>query len=458
MSYFSYISIFNTLPKRYYVGILTVAAGMLLSSPVCAQLPQVAEGATRAVAESAARAMVKQVPLTIAEREVLPVAGKVTHKILYPQDRQSFRASVIPVIVPQNGQIVRIGTHQVYVPPVARGDYLNYFTEDYGHSGKFPQYAERDALVSVRELENSVQHILNVENNGQLFYRLLQGEVFEDAIPYYRYLPSERIDYLFIGEVHENQRVREEIMNLIRTVRKREPMRKIYFATEYASSTNKPFSALKLVRDGNGEEKNEIIFYSEEPLAISHQFEDLNIEGVSYRRENHRLLKQIMALDIPVVGLEPSLTLKHTPGKDERISDIDEDEILFLFRVSSSGMEKRNQEWVKTLQRLRAQDPDALIIVHGGLAHIGYDQDFPVSQQLEGNKFVINISPVGGLLTSPVFSRIELGFTQKEHFYKKKSNKYVFTLKPAGEEVLPQDREKILHALGADMTVVLHRF
>ena len=184
----------------------------------------------------------------------------------------------------------------------------------------------------------------------------------------------------------------------------------------------------------------------------------MNIEGVSYRRENHRLLKQIMALDIPVVGLEPSLTLKHTPGKNERISDIDEDEILFLFRVSSSGMEKRNQEWVKTLQRLRAQDPDALIIVHGGLAHVGYDQDFPVSQQLEGNKFVINISPVGGLLTSPVFSRIELGFTQKEHFYKKKSNKYVFTLKPAGEEVLPRDREKILHALGADMTVVLHRF
>ncbi|MBP5616688.1 MAG: hypothetical protein J6X06_02705 [Elusimicrobiaceae bacterium] len=157
----------------------------------------------------------------------------------------------------------------------------------------------------------------------------------------------EQTSMLFIGEEHGYYEIRKQVSELLTLLRKKYPNREIMLFTEF--------------------------------LTEDFQWSEHAVDPYDPRNLYVPIWQNALKNNIPVIGLEPlfvlenrgEVTIKAPNGKTRDINQW----------IQREGIRLRNERWKQTLQRYRAQHPDALFVVYSGTGHSLYYYPFSLSQQ-----------------------------------------------------------------------------
>lgn len=178
-------------------------------------------------------------------------------------------------------------------------------------------------------------------------------------------LKTEKIDYteyipydsrvILLGEVHEVNWIVSEVEQAVYQYKKTYPHRNIYYASEFVDASEEGIFVL-----GNEEDVRRLV--RKRPY---------------YREVTHRLIRA----GINVVGLEnPELSSQGL--KVAYRNGWEESEFAWKV-ISPAGMKNRNVYWSSIIRQILLQDPEAVVLVHAGLGHTGYNQIESLPWQLK---------------------------------------------------------------------------
>ncbi len=180
-------------------------------------------------------------------------------------------------------------------------------------------------------------------------------------------LPSQ-INTLAIGEVHCFVPVRSVMAQLLTQLRQARPTQEIFLFTE----------AL---------EQEQAHFHPQGKYSVLPKEERSGLDQVwRAARDNH----------IPVIGLEPQEVLQDAQlSLYARFEHADRaTHVITPYYASLTGMKWRNKQFAQTIQKYRAQHPDALFVIHTGGMHVEYTAPFSLTAQMNPAKtFVLRILP-----------------------------------------------------------------
>lgn len=166
---------------------------------------------------------------------------------------------------------------------------------------------------------------------------------------------------LFVGEVHDYAEIRQGTAKLLQQLRQREPTRKIILLTEFLPE--------------------DFHYTANTPTKALH-FPDLE-----------PVWKEALANDIEVIGLEP----RHIITDYCLMEYLNREGNKIQTRPHwghLEGVRLRNEAWVRTLEKYRAENPDALFVVYSGSAHSSYNVPFTLSTAMAKEiPFVVTLYP-----------------------------------------------------------------
>ena len=120
------------------------------------------------------------------------------------------------------------------------------------------------------------------------------------------------------------------------------------------------------------------------------------------------------------------------------------------YATSLEGMSFRNEIFASRVKELQKMDPDALIVVYGGLGHMSYHEYASLPTLVGGESFVIQYSVPAALITiNPLFSYLRQDPHLRNAFRSSKDAKLV--------EWWKQNPSSYRHLLGNDLTVIVHQ-
>ncbi len=170
-------------------------------------------------------------------------------------------------------------------------------------------------------------------------------------------------EWLFIGEVHREENIRQSVRRFLTLLRQERPDQEIILMTEF------------LVDD----------------IVWTPQLDQAAIPY--YIKEYAPIWETAAANNIKVMGLEKMEMISAHVGRlwgPKNGPDRD----FVLFPGSMEGVVIRNQTWVETLKKCREQHPNALIIVYAGVGHVRYNLPYSLSKLMnEKNMFVVSFYP-----------------------------------------------------------------
>lgn len=102
------------------------------------------------------------------------------------------------------------------------------------------------------------------------------------------------------------------------------------------------------------------------------------------------LWKALEERNIPIIGLEADFVGGSI--KDDNLETTCEFLSQDSVWESLEGMRIRNQHWLEVYNRIRAEHPDAIIIIHTGSAHASYLMPFSISREILGKVFNIQFA------------------------------------------------------------------
>ena len=424
---------------------------------VQAQVPQLMRGATRAVAGSAARAAVKQIPLTAAEKELLPANGLPQYSVVYNTENPT-ESSVAPISREKTPVSIVLDQSFFWINPETYKNLsvrINMVDKPFleGNAQYIPQYRVINEKLLRHTLKYFMKNMAQAQQNTRLFYSSTPYELITGDVDYAKYLPHKHLDYVFIGETHSLPAVGEEILQLMRVLKESEPNRQIYFVTESLYS--------------QGERTGQEYWGKEDPLKIIYSAEDPFFEIQAGRHkdwvQDRWFLKKLMAQGVALVGLDPYNALVQYIDKlqEEEVISSYVDQPILLSRMwgSQLGLALRNKYWVERILKLRAQEPNALIVVHGGNMHVSSAELLSVSKSLPGESFTLSvINTENEVLLPPIFYDMLFSPVDTKRFENEPETKALFSLRPVDEEagLTPQMRELFKNTLGADLTLIVH--
>ncbi len=178
----------------------------------------------------------------------------------------------------------------------------------------------------------------------------------------------EQTSMLFLGEVHDVPEIHETIVSLLAQLRDKNPNRKIVLFTEFL------------------------------PEELHYTAEAATPTPMSMIQ----IWKSALRHDIEVIGLEPDFV---TGDLSKQLVQNSEGTKLVGVNqwANLEGVRLRNEAWVRTLEKYRAQDPDALFVVYSGLGHSGYNQPFTLSRAFEHEKpYVVSLVPSHKIRTKKI--------------------------------------------------------
>ena len=431
------VSLFGFLFTNSFAQVPTVVestvrtATQATAAATEAAMSSAASTAARSVVAGTARANVPQVPLTDAELALLPQNGTVTHTLrYYPGNRA--KVNTMP-----------------FIPRMDMKYTWNYVIKQGVPTKYFPSFraAEMDSIRRAIE-QASIRRKESYENAS--FYSALRLDRFENDVVWDNYLPSslDDITYFYVGEMHQDEVVQRELLPLLRTLRRRNPTRKIYLATEYVPDTLLPLP-----------------FRSRISLSIATNWEDLKTMQMEAYQQEFSFLKDIVEDGFPVVGIDPTITIQGMLKKEMRGVKDDEKIVGLMnqFRASRVGVTERNKKWAEHLRDLHAQDPDALIVVHGGGDHLNWFNPNSVPLMLKeetGKTFTVFLydTRLEEVFNGPILNDLhrEAGISEKLNT-EKYGVHYVMSLKPADEDAgrTAEDLETFRKGLGADVISIV---
>lgn len=169
--------------------------------------------------------------------------------------------------------------------------------------------------------------------------------------------------YLLVGETHGYSDLQNFVKQLVHEVRLKMPQREIVLFTEF----------------------------------LSEDIEDPFQEMLGHWMAPHlKIWKQAKADNIAVKGIEPqfvraqsSKTIRHTVlYKETTLSNR-----VDIWSIPE-GLRLRNNYWLSRLEAFRQAHPDALIILHAGTGHLGYNEPLSVGRSLKGpNTLLVTLYP-----------------------------------------------------------------
>ena len=246
---------------------------------------------------------------------------------------------------------------------------------------------------------------------------------------------------IYVGEVHKNPLIQEELITLLGEVQRRYPNRNIYLASEYAW------------------ESQELTTLQEKlPLAMARNKQELHtLLGNDY--VNSQFLHQAIKMGIPVVGLEPFIAMaQETRAQSAQQTPNRLRHNRVRLSTSEIGMQMRNRRWAEHIQQIRAQDSNALVVVHGGAKHTSFHELASVSNMLKGESFSVMLFDWRAKdISNPVLSTLDDQQFLWRKFEQASEGKYVLSFKapdPAAGRT-PEKLDEFKHALGANMVVFL---
>ena len=232
-------------------------------------------------------------------------------------------------------------------------------------------YPDVPFLLNNKQAELYLQHRINreiskdVSANNKWYHQLRKHlEDFELAQVQITHSPTEDVNwlarqippqtsYLLLGEYHLLPDAPSVISTLLKTLREQQPARPIFLFTEQ--------------------------MYHKTHTVINPFYEELFAQ-----------LEADTDLHIQVVGLEMETVGDYAwvTGRNETYINTTD---LWATR---EGIRLRNTYWLNILKKYRAENPEALFIVHGGLGHIGYTYPYSIGSTWSGpNTFVISLTP-----------------------------------------------------------------
>ena len=282
--------------------------------------------------------------------------------------------------------------------------------------------AKNDAriLISLRQF---VQDYQKFHSQLPALAANISSQVFKGDIPYEKYLPTD-LKTLYLGEVHNIPGVPHEVRALLRALPKLYPHRPIYLATEFVPADEKnPFSL-------------------DNVLTQPKQVADY-LQGT--RRFVRPVLYEAVNAGIGVIGLEEEHALFRKVWRE--VKSFPNEGQYIEYATSFDGMRFRNRAWARRLRALRAAQPDALIVVYAGFAHVGYHRDFSLPRLLGKDAFVMLFTTPDFLkYNNPLFRYLREDDTICKQFRSSKNAKLVESWKKA---------TPLKKILGADMTVIM---
>lgn len=333
--------------------------------------------------------------------------------------------------------------HDVEIPESVI-DYVAYFTQLLPTASLPKEYFaalwKGNEMMVEASLNNSIENIRAVAEDPA-FYHTLHTDVFDGTVPYHRFLPAKAVDYIYVGEVHYNYKVQEELLRFLHVVKNRYPTRNIYLATEYVWET-RDFSHLD----------------EELPLALATNQAQLEmLMGTDYAKPTSAFLKKAIDMGIDVVGLEPCMAMRFETQMHTQVTDpVRLRRLRHTYSASALGMQQRNEKWILHINQIRKMDPDALVVVHGGAAHVSAHNLTAVPHQLEGSSFsVMLFDQRAKEISNPILARMEDEVFMERQFDEAKEGKYVISLKkPDGSAGrTPEDLEVYKESFGTDVVV-----
>lgn len=110
------------------------------------------------------------------------------------------------------------------------------------------------------------------------------------------------------------------------------------------------------------------------------------------------LWKALAERNIPVIGLEPNFVIGsiETTGTDCKVFPSQSPNGRTVWGTLE-GLRIRNQHWIKVYNKVRAEHPNALIIIYAGFGHVSYIAPFSLAREIPGKNFVIEVWPENNL-------------------------------------------------------------
>lgn len=268
------------------------------------------------------------------------------------------------------------------------------------------------------DLASFRQHIHQIANN-------IESEVFVGNIDYKKFLPQD-IDYLYIGELHKETRIQQEIAQIIHELPKIYPDRTIYLATEMVPAKEELLDDLSQLP------------YSRKAMLSF-------LEGAE-EYFSSKVIRAALDENIPVVGLEPQVAIMNESLADGK--DFLSKEDFEEYASSLEGMYFRNNFWAGVINELRRRDPAALVVVYAGIDHVAYHNPSAVSTLVEGKSFVIQVAIPGYLRSiNPFFRHFKESDAIRKQFHSSDDAKLV------NSWVISQKYNRLL---GNDLSIVVH--
>lgn len=374
-----------------------------------------------------------------------PVGGKVMYELNYNIGGVG-KADILKVLPDGKGVYVNIGDSKEVFIPGALVDYIPYLYQLSSGASlskvSFPALWQKNEDMLAQSLDYSMRLLMTVKNNEAAFHGSLRSHVKDGTAAYYDHLPATGVDYIYVGEVHLNPLIQEELLQLLQEIKSRYSKRHVYLATEYMWDAYHP-STLK----------------DDLPLALANDKKDLlNIMGKE-AYVNNFFLHKVLELGIPVVGLEPRFGMANEASVHSGITDP-----ARLYRktqqlsLSEVGLGARNDRWVDHIEKIREQDPKALVVIHGGAQHTSLQNLFSVSNKLKGKFFSIMLLDQRGKdITTPTLALLKDQTFLDREFVQAKEGKYLLYFKKPNLSVgrTPELLDDFRRAVGADLVVVL---
>ena len=380
---------------------------------------------------------VRRITLTPEEKAILPVNGIATHRIRYSPKE----ARVYSLFERTSKKIHNLDTQVSELMSQTLTWRLRRYTTFLDHD-LFPRYAQlneqivRDAQqFSMNNLKRWIPHEIE-------FLKYLQVETYR-SIPWEKYLPSQPVDFIVIGETHNHMGTYRTILQAVKALKEKNPNRKIIFATEYVSDT---------LMKGSFPEKSE-------PLFVRNSTELENALVVDKNEMALQFLTEIFDMDVEIVGIEPRSAVINAFLKERGLTEMSkaEKDNHYAFARSEVMIKERNQKWAEYLNQLRAQNPDALIIGHCGSSHSNLNTLYSFPSLLKGNKFVIQFTPQQELSNiSPAFYLEVVSMNLPQESFSL-GDKQVFSFKPSMYSLPLATQQLFRTAWGADLVISLTR-
>ena len=288
----------------------------------------------------------------------------------YKKARQYIFSGAQPILSPnthQNFGLSRRMHHDLLVEP----------QEIYPDKTFLSNYSQ---LTRYFLAENNRKILKEYKNFEELHRQILQAlpeferqiaspahPIEQDMIWLAKELPDE-LNYLLIGEYHSFPQIQQSIAPFLRQVRQRFPERKIILLTEF-------------LEEGTQWEPSMPSFL---PPTYS----------LVWREAAHQ--------DISILGLEPSFV--HDPFANPNLSvltgqnflgmPIESYQNLYPW-MTLEGISIRNNRFLQTIEHVRQQNPDALLIVFAGAWHTEENHPYSLGKLLRdlGNVFTITFCP-----------------------------------------------------------------